>query len=177
MPMLTRSRRRLSWLSINIPLNIMAASVIAVNEATLEQVIALAVFLPIISDMSGCSGNQAVGVSVRELTLGLVRPRELGRVFLKEFGVGMINGCVLGTMAGLAGFAYTRNIWFGVVVGGALALNTLVSVLIGGLIPLILKGLKRDPALASAPILTTVTDMCGFFLILFFASQLLHKLV
>jgi len=177
MPLLLRSRRRLAWLSINIPLNIMAASVIAMNEATLEQVIALAVFFPIISDMSGCSGNQAVGVSVRELTLGLVRPRELGRVFLKEFGVGLINGCVLGMLAGTAGFIYTGNGWFGVVVGGALALNTLVSVMIGGLIPLILKGFKMDPALASAPILTTVTDMCGFFLILFFASQMLEKLV
>lgn len=177
MPMFTRARRRLSWLSINIPLNIMAASVIAMNEATLEQVIALAVFLPIISDMSGCSGNQAVGVSVRELSLGLIRPRELGRVFLKEFGVGFMNGLVLGTLAGTAGYIYTSNIWFGVVVGGALALNTLVSVLIGGLIPLVLKGLRKDPALASAPILTTVTDMCGFFLILFFASQLLEKLV
>lgn len=177
MPLFTRSRRRLSWLSINIPLNMMAATVIAVNEATLEQVIALAVFLPIISDMSGCSGNQAVGVSVRELTLGLIRPRELGRVFCKEFGVGVMNGCVLGTLAGLAGFIYTGNVWFGVVVGGALALNTLVSVMIGGLIPLILKGFRMDPALASAPILTTVTDMCGFFFILFFASQLLDKLV
>lgn len=177
MPMLTRSRRRLSWLSINIFLNIMAASVIAMNKATLEQVIALAVFLPIISDMSGCSGNQAVGVSVRELTLGLVRPKELMRVFLKEFGVGLMNGLVLGILAGVAGYIYQDNIWFGIVVGGALALNTLVAVIIGGLVPLFLKGLRMDPALASAPILTTITDMCGFFFVLFFASQLLDKLV
>ena len=74
MPMLTRSRRRLSWLSVNILLNIAAASVIAFYQDTLAAVIALAVFLPIISDMSGCSGNQAVAVSIRELTLGLVKP-------------------------------------------------------------------------------------------------------
>jgi magnesium transporter len=74
MPVLTRSRRRLSWLSINILLNILAASVIAIFQDTLSAVIALAVFLPIVSDMSGCSGNQAVAVSMRELTLGIVQP-------------------------------------------------------------------------------------------------------
>lgn len=177
MPLLTRSRRRLSWLSINIVLNVIAASVIAMNQATLEQVIALAVFLPIISDMSGCSGNQAVGVSVRELTLGLVRPKELSRVFLKEAGVGLINGAVLGTLVAIAGSIWQDNLWFGLVVGAALTLNTIVAVLIGGSVPLILKGLRMDPALASGPILTTVTDMCGFFFVLFFASQLIEKLV
>ena len=74
MPLHLRSRRRLSWLSINIFLNVIAASVIAAYQDTLAHVIALAVFLPIISDMSGCSGSQAVAVSIRELTLGLVRP-------------------------------------------------------------------------------------------------------
>ena len=69
MPTITRSKRRLSWLSINILLNIAAASVIALYQDTLQAVIALAVFLPIISDMSGCSGNQAVAVSIREITL------------------------------------------------------------------------------------------------------------
>lgn len=80
MPLLTRARRRLSWLSINIVLNVIAASVIAYYESTLSAVIALAVFLPIISDMSGCSGNQAVAVSMRELSLGLVKPYEAFRV-------------------------------------------------------------------------------------------------
>ncbi len=177
MPLLLRSRRRLSWLSINIFLNIMAASVIAVNQDVIASVVALAVLLPIISDMSGCSGNQAVGVSVRELTLGLVRPREIFRVFLKELGVGVINGLALGGLLGIGAAIWQSNGWFGLVVGSALMLNTIVSVLIGGLVPLILKGLGKDPALSSAPILTTVTDMCGFFFTLFFASQMLDKLV
>ena len=76
MPVLVRSRRRLAWLSVNIVLNLIAASVIALYQETLQAVIALAVFLPIISDMSGCSGNQAVAVSMRELTLGLIRPMD-----------------------------------------------------------------------------------------------------
>ena len=102
MSLFKRSSRRLSWLSINIVLNIIAASVIALYQDTLEKAIVLAVFLPIISDMSGCSGNQAVAVSIRELTLGLVRPRELFRVLTKESAVGIINGIALGILLGCA---------------------------------------------------------------------------
>lgn len=176
MPLLLRSRRRLSWLSINIVLNAIAASVIAANQDTLAAVIALAVFMPIISDMSGCAGNQAVGVSIRELTLGLVKPKEFIRVFFKEIQVGFLNGLVLGSLVAAVGWIWQQNGWFGLVVGGALFLNVMVAVLIGGLVPLILKGMKADPALASGPILTTITDMCGFFLVLFFASQVLSQL-
>ena len=177
MPTWVRSGRRLSWLSINIVLNIIAASVIAVYQDTLSAVIALAVFLPMISDMSGCSGNQAVAVSMRELTLGLVRAGELARVAWKEAVVGVINGCVLGLLLGLAALAWKGNPTLGLVVGAALAVNTIVAVTIGGLLPLIMKGLRLDPALVSGPILTTVTDMCGFFLVLSLATAVLPQLV
>lgn len=173
MPLRLRSFRRLSWLSINIVLNIVAASVIAMHQETLSAVIALAVFLPIISDMSGCSGNQAVAVSMRELSLGLIRPREFWRVFSKEAAVGLINGAVLGLMLGLVAFAWKGNIVLGAVVAIALALNTLIAAVIGGTVPMLLRGLGQDPALASGPILTTITDMCGFLLVLSLASYCL----
>lgn len=173
-PIYKRSGRRLSWLSVNIVLNILAASVIAFYQDTLSSVIALAVFLPIISDMSGCSGNQAVAVSMRELSLGLVRPNEVIRVWLQEISVGIINGIVLGFLIGLAAFLWKGNIYLGMVVGGALALNTVVAVSLGGTIPLMLKRFGMDPALASSPILTTITDMFGFFLALAFASLTLN---
>lgn len=176
MPLHARSSRRLSWLSINIVLNLIAASVIALYQDTLQAVIALAVFLPIISDMSGCSGNQAVAVSIRELTLGLIRPYEFLRVFLKESSVGVVNGISLGALLAGAAWLWQRNLYFSLVVGAAMMLNTVVAVSLGGLIPLALKSLKLDPALASGPILTTVTDMCGFFLVLSFATALLPKL-
>jgi len=176
MPVLHRARRRLSWLSLNIVLNVIAASVIAFYQDTLAAVIALAVFLPIISDMSGCSGNQAVAVSIRELTLGLVKPYEFLRVIMKEGVVGLINGIALGILLGGVAMLWKGNLYLGLVVGSALMLNTLVAVLLGGLIPLALKGLKQDPALASGPILTTVTDMVGFFLVLSFASTMLTLL-
>ena len=177
MPFLTRARRRLSWLSVNVVLNVIAASVIAANEETLQQVIALAVFLPILSDMSGCSGNQAVAVTMRELSLGIVRPTEILRTALKEISVGAVNGLALGLLVGLAAWGYSGLPWLGVVVGTALLLNTILAVVIGGCVPLALKRFGVDPALASGPLLTTVTDMCGFFLVLTFASAVLPKLM
>lgn len=177
MPLWLRSRRRLAWLSINIVLNLFAASVIAMYQGILQQVIALAVFLPIISDMSGCTGNQAVAVSMRELSLGLVRPSELMRVFFKEAAVGLINGTVLGLLVAVLAVVYQKNVWLGLVVGTALALNSLIAVVLGGMLPLAMKRINMDPALASGPILTTVTDMCGFFIVLSLAALALPYLV
>jgi len=177
MSTLLRSKRRLSWLSVNIVLNIMAASVIALFQDTLTAVIALAVFLPIVSDMSGCSGNQSVAVSMRELTLGIARPSDVFRVWLKEISVGSINGLVLGSLLALAAWLWIGNPYLGLVVGLALALNTMIAVSIGGGVPLLLKKLEIDPAIASGPILTTITDMCGFFLVLGLATLMLPLLI
>jgi magnesium transporter len=171
-----RVGRRLSWLSLNILLNLLAVSVIASYQETLAAVVALAVFLPIISDMSGCSGSQALAVSLRELALGLVRPYELGRVLYKEAEVGLINGVLLGVLLGGITWVWQGNLYLGLVVGGALALNTVLAVMLGGILPLVLRRLNIDPALAAGPILTTVTDMCGFFLALSFAAAVLSRL-
>lgn len=176
MPTLLRARRRLSWLTVNIGLNIVAASVIALYEETLAAVITLAVFLPIVSDMSGCTGNQAVAVTMRELALGIARPVDIARVWLKEISVGAINGLALGILIGLAAWAWRGNPWIGLVVGLALGLNTLVAVSIGGTVPLLLKRFNIDPAVASGPMLTTITDMVGFFLVLSLASAMLPLL-
>ena len=140
MPLSLRSVRRLSWLTVNIVLNILAASVIAFNQDTLSAVIALAVFLPIISDMSGCSGNQAVAVSLRELTLGIIRPsggvarlpqRSRRRHHQRRRARNPARPCCL---------AWKGNLMLGGVVAIALAANTLVAVCFGGLIPLALSG-------------------------------------
>jgi len=168
-----RSMRRLGWLSVNIVLNILAASVIAFHQDTLSAVIALAVFLPIISDMSGCSGSQAVAVSMRELDLGFTKPWEIWRVLGKEASVGVINGVVLGLVLGIVGWLWQGNLMLGAIVTVSLAVNTLVAVCCGGTIPLVLRGLGQDPALASGPILTTITDMSGFFLVLTLARAVL----
>lgn len=177
MPTFLRSRRRIIWLSSNILLNIIAASVISAYESTLSSVIALAIFLPMVSDMSGCSGNQAVGVSMRELALGLTRPSDLFHVLKKEFSVGIINGIILGIIIGAVAWVWKGNIYLGMVIGIALSVNTLLSVSIGGTIPLILKHLNIDPAVASGPILTTITDMAGFFFVLSLATLFMPMLI
>ena len=177
MPTWIRSRRRLAWLSANIVLNVIAASVISAYEETLAAVIAIAVFLPMVSDMSGCSGNQAVGVTMRELSLGLVRPRDAFRVWLKEVSVGVINGIALGILIGVVCWLWKGNPWLGAVIGIALALNTVIAVSIGGVVPLFLKQLGQDPAAASGPLLTTITDMAGFFLVLSLATLMMPLLI
>ena len=106
------------------------------------------------------------------VTLGNV-----ARVWGKEASVGLINGVVLGILLGLAAWAWKGNPMLGMVVGGALALNTVLAVSIGGTVPLILKRRGVDPAVASGPLLTTITDMCGFFLVLSLASLVLPQLV
>lgn len=182
MPLATRCRRRLAWLAPNIALNLFSVTIIGMFESTLATAIVLAKFLPMVSDMSGCSGNQAVAVSIRELTLGLIRPADFWRIVSKEGLLGIINGLVLGTLVGIIASFWgilsggQFNLWLGLVIGSALAVNTLLSVVLGGLIPLLLKKLKADPALASSPILTTCTDMCGFFLVLSLAGTIIDKL-
>ncbi len=177
MPLRARVFGRLAWLGVTLLLNFVAASVVALFEDTLEEVIALAVFLPVISGMSGNAGNQAIAVTMRELTLGLVKPEELRWVAVKEAAVGVVNGLILGFILFLAAFLWKANPYLGLVVGCAQALSVLTAVCLGGTIPLMLKWLGFDPALASAPILTTVTDASGFFLALGLASWLLHLLV
>ena len=177
MPTLLRSRRRLAWLSANVVLNVIAASVIVYFEETIQRVIALAVFLPLISDMSGCSGGQAVAVTMREVSLGLAKPSDYLRILGKEASVGLINGFCLGCLVGLGGLLIYGNPWLGLVVGAALCINTVIAVAIGGCIPLLLKRFKFDPAVASGPLLTTITDMCGFFIVLGLATAFLSRLV
>ena len=168
-----RSGARLWWLSINLVLSLIAASVIIVFQDVVDKVIALAALIPVLVNVSGCSGNQAVAVSIREMTLGLIRPRDFLRVVKQELIVGFINGIVLGLLLGGFVLLWKRDLGLGLAVGLALALNTLLAVALGGAIPLILKRLHIDPALAAAPVLTTVVDMCGFFLILSLAAAML----
>ena len=177
LPTALRAKRRLAWLSSNIVLNIIAASVISMYEETLAAVIAIAIFLPMVSDMSGCSGNQAVGVSMRELSLGLAKPADVFRVLRKEISVGVINGIILGILIGTVAWIWKGNVALGAVIGSALALNTVLAVCIGGTIPLILKRFGIDPAVASGPLLTTVTDMAGFFLVLSLATLAMPYLI
>lgn len=175
MPLRERSFGRLQWLALNMTLSVAAASVILAFEDTIDSVFALVFFMPIICNMSGCSGNQAVAVSIRELTLGIINPSDFTRVLGKEVGVALINGAVLGSVLGSLAFGLNYFFWqdkpyLGLVIGGAFMLNTVLAVSLGGILPLLLRKLGGDPALGAPPILTTITDMCGFLLVLSFAT-------
>jgi magnesium transporter len=171
-----RLGRRLAWLGVSLALNLLAAGVIGLYQDTLAAVIALAVFLPVISGMGGNAGNQALAVSVRELALGLIQPHEFRWVLAKEAAVGIVNGAVLGAGLGVLALAWAGNPFLGLVVGAAMTLSTLLAVCLGGTLPLVLRRLGLDPAIGAGPILTTVTDMCGFFFALTLATVLLHRL-
>ncbi|MDP2322761.1 MAG: magnesium transporter [Gammaproteobacteria bacterium] len=177
MPLHVRSGRRLSWLIVKIFLNMAAVSIIALYEDTIAAAFTLAVFLPIVSDMSGCSGYQAVAVSMRELALDIIKPADVFRVCLKELVLGLVIGITLGVLLAGVAWLWKGNPWLGLVVGTALAANTVIAVIIGGALPLLLKGMRIDPALAAGPVLTTITDTGGFFLVLSLATLLLPRLV
>ena len=127
--------------------------------------------------MSGCSGNQAVAVTMRELSLGLAKPVDALRVWSKEISIGVINGLVLGLLIGLVAWIWKGNPYLGLVIGLALGVNTVIAVSIGGVVPLLLKGIGQDPAAASGPLLTTITDMAGFFLVLSLATAFMPMLI
>lgn len=171
MPLRERATMRLVWLILNMLLSVGAASVILGHQETVSRLFALVFFMPIICNMSGCSGNQAVAVSIRELTLGLIKPRDYFRVWLQEVSVGLLNGVVLGVIIGVVADIFWRDTpMLGAVIGIAFTLNILIAVSLGGLIPLALKALRFDPALGAPPVLTTLTDMCGFLLVLTLAQ-------
>ena len=179
MPAGERVSRRMVWLGVNLPLSMMAALTLPLFEKTILGFPAVLFFIPIIGNLCGCSGNQAVAVSIRELTLGLIQPQDFWRVLRKEFEVGLINGAVLGTTIALValGLDYVRGTHAPLVallVGAAFFVNTINAVCLGGIIPLALRKLKLDPALGAPPVLTTLTDLCGFFILLALTTLALH---
>ena len=175
MPWISRVLRRAPWLFVSLLLSLLAASVIGLYQETLAAALALAVFLPVISGMGGNSGNQALAVSIRELSLGLVQTQEVVWVILKEASVGLTNGLSIGLTVALLCFAWQGSIRLSMVVGAAIALNTLVAACLGGIVPLLLKRWRLDPALASGPVLAAVNDLCGFLFALVLADLLLPK--
>lgn len=179
MPLRERSTRRMAWLALNVLLSLIAASVILFFERTVSHALALVFFFPVICNLSGCSGNQSVAVSIRELTLGLIEPGDVFRVWRQELAVGAINGAVIGFILGMVALGlnlllWHESPWIAPVVGVAFFFNSMLAVTLGGLLPLILRRIGGDAALGAPPIMTTLTDMCGLLLILLLASGAIH---
>lgn len=175
MPFSARCLKRLAFLLPSILLSYLAVGVIAFYEPVIQQVSVLAVFLPMVANLSGAAGNQAVAVSIRELTLGLIDKRNLARVLGKEVLLGFINGLAIGTILGGITYLMRPEITYmlPVVVGLSYTCSSVIAVCVGGCLPLLLKRIGVDPAMLSSPMLTTLTDMSSFFLVLSLASALL----
>ncbi len=173
---LPRAARRLLFLVPTLLLTLLSVSVIAHFEPTIARVPALAIFLPMVAGLCGCAGNQAVAVSMREIALGLAKPGDGWRVLRKELAVGLMLGVVMGTLVFTVAMVLRGNWYLAAVVSGAIPLTICVAVAVGGTIPLLLKGLGVDPAMASGPLVTTTVDLTGFFTVLGIAATVIAHL-
>lgn len=161
--------RRAIWLGINLMTAIVASIVIKQFDDALEAIVALAILMPIVASMGGVAGSQTLTVVIRGMAQGQVGRSNLGWLLNKEFGVGLLNGllwaAVMGTAAGLY---FEANI--GWVIAAAMVINLITAALAGALLPVLLKSINIDPALAGSVVLTTITDVVGFLAFLGLAS-------
>ncbi len=174
-PPIRRALRRLAYLLPNIALALIAVNVISYFEPTIEKLTALAVFMPMVAALAGAAGNQSVAVSIRELALGLVQPRDLTRVMLRDAVVGLINGVIIGLVLACIVIVMRPEIpKLAMLIGGSYALGSVFSVSLGCGIPLVIKRVGIDPAMVSSPVLAAISDAASFFLILAGATILLQ---
>jgi magnesium transporter len=155
-------KRRLPWLLVNLVTAFVAASVVKVFEGTISVFTALAVFMPVVAGMGGNAATQTLTVIVRGLALGELTWSNTRKALVKEALVGLGNGAAVGAVATLGAWALQGNLALGLVLGMAMIINMFVAATAGTLIPLGLKALKVDPALASSVFITTLTDVFGF---------------
>ena len=186
--------RRLPWLCVNLLTACLAGAVVGLFGATLKDFVVLAIFLPIIASQGGNAGMQSVTVIVRDMALGELSPGDGRKALVKELVLGLFNGLAIGMVIGAVGLVvgqffagietldasgnmvakFTQEPWkLGAVVGAAMMLNQITAALFGVLIPYGLKFFRLDPALASSILITTVTDVAGFFYLLMLASWIL----
>ena len=170
-------KSRLPWLIVNLVTAILAASVVGIFEGTISKVVTLATFMPIVAGMGGNAGTQSLTIVVRGIALGELTGENAKRVFLKELLVGLTTGIAIGFIIAVLGFIWEGNVIFGIVIGVAMILNMMVATMAGYIVPVILKKLKIDPALASAVFVTTVTDVLGFFFFLGLATAFINYLI
>ena len=175
-PALESLRKRLPWLGVNLVTAFVAASVVALFEGTISQVTALAVFMPIVAGMGGNAATQTLTVIVRGIALGELSWGNAKKALAKEAVIGLGSGITLGLVAAAVAIATKRAPILGLILGMAMVCNMLVATVAGTLVPLGLKALRVDPALASSVFITTFTDVVGFASFLGLATLFLRYL-
>ncbi len=161
-PVIASARRRAVWLGVNLATALLASWVIGLFETTLDKVVALAILMPIVASMGGIAGSQTLIIMIRGLALGQVGSSNARSLMLKEISVSIMNGLIWSMVVALIAMAWFKSPDIGLVIGAALVINLFFAALAGFAIPMALKRIGIDPALAGAVLLTTVTDVVGF---------------
>lgn len=167
------SKNRIVWLLVNLGTAILASMVIAMFEGNIEQMVALAILMPIVASMGGNAGTQTMTVTVRSLATKDLTSTNVRRVIGKEFAIAILNGAIMAIIIGLLSLAYFNDPLLGGVIAIAMIINMVMAGLAGILIPVGLEKVNIDPALASSIFVTTITDVVGFFAFLGLASIIL----
>ena len=163
-------RSRSTWLVVNLITATLASVVIGLFDATIEQMVALAVLMPIVASMGGNAGTQTMTITVRAIAMRELDPHRIGRLIFREMSVGLVNGLVFAMLVGAVTAVRFANFSLGIVIGLAMIINMFAAGTAGILIPLALNKLKVDPAIASSVFVTTITDVVGFFAFLALAG-------
>jgi len=170
---LKAGRKRAYWLGINLVTAIAASLVIGLFEDTINSMVALAVLMPIVASMGGNAGTQSLTVVVRQLALGEISKGDAFRSIKKEVAISLMNGLLFALVMGFIAWMWFHMPMLGVVIGLSMIINLLMAGFFGAMIPLVLKWFNIDPAIGSTVILTTVTDVVGFFSFLGLAKIIL----
>jgi len=167
------TKRRLPWLCVNLLTANLAAFVISQFEASIAQLVALAVLMPIVASMGGNAGTQSLTVTVRALATKDLTNSNIWRVLRREGAVGLINGLFFAVIMGVVGMLWFGSFGLGYVIAAAMVINLMIAALAGTAVPVLLDKLGFDPALGSGTFVTTVTDVIGFFAFLGLATIVL----
>lgn len=170
-------KKRIPWLFVNLATAFLGSMVIGMFEDTIAQVVVLAAIMPVIAAIGGNSGSQSLSVVIRGLTLGELNIKEDWRLIFKQLSLGLINGLAVGSVAGLIVYIMHGNPYLGLIVQLAMIGSLTIGSLLGFLIPVFLKSLGIDPALASSIFLTAITDVSGFFIFLGLAKLFMPLLI
>ena len=162
-PILSSTRRRAIWLGLNLITALIASGVISLFQDTIEKVVALAVLMPIVASMGGIAGSQTLTLVIRGIALGNISSANSKSLLIKEVSVGLLNSLLWASVIGVLSTYWFNNYLIGVIIGVAMVANLAFAALSGVLIPIVLKKLGVDPALGGGVILTTITDVIGFF--------------
>ena len=170
-------RMRLPWLITNLFTAFLSSTVISIFEGTIAQVTALAAAMPIVAALGGNAGNQTLSLVIRNITLGELNLKDDWKLVSKEIALAVVNGVIIGLMAGSILALRYHNPFLGVIMVGAMLANLVIAGVCGFFIPLLLKAFNVDPALASSIFLTATTDICGFLIFLGLAKMFLPMLL